>query len=359
MRIPTNDQTAHGKSLLAVCTIAVVLSIGLLSVIPQPLFADHGFGRGASFARGFPQHRGFNEFGFHRNFFPRSFGFYPSFSFFYTGFGPYYYYPGYWGPAYWAPGPPYPPSYTLEDQAPRQQDSRDKNIAWLRLDILPREASVYIDGKYAGKGSEFVEGKKLLPVSPDSHTLRFEAEGFQSAVINLKVNPLQTLDVTEHLQAGGAATAAPSSPPPSSPSISPSRQSGRTPPPMRQPYSAPPVNRGNAGQKASAGPRNDVHPPFPPQSETPPSNPSPGVAEDVQFGRITVQFEHATSDAAIYVDDKFMGVSDASIPEFVINDVPPGKHTVAVTKPGYAHFEEEITVSPSQSKSVKAVMRKG
>jgi PEGA domain-containing protein len=79
----------------------------------------------------------------------------------------------------------------------------------------------------------------------------------------------------------------------------------------------------------------------------------------VQFGRILIQFEKPTADAAIYVDGKFMGVSDLSTPDFEINDVPPGKHTVVVTKPSYGHFEEKITVSPSQSKSVKAVLRKG
>ncbi|MBZ5536124.1 MAG: PEGA domain-containing protein [Acidobacteriia bacterium] len=359
MRILANDHTAHCKSMQAACAIAVVLFIGILVVIPEPLFADHGFGWGVSFGHGFPQHRVFNGFGFHHNFYPHSFGFFPSFSFFYSGFGPYYDYPGYWGPRYWAPGSPYPPGYTLDEQAPRQQDSRDKNIAWLKLDILPAEASVYIDGKYAGKGSEFANGKKLLPVSPDSHTLRVEADGFQSAVVDLKVNPLQTLDVTEHLQTGAAATTSPRSPAPPTPSVSPSRSTARTPPPMREPYSAPPIRRGNAGQKASTDARIDTHPSLAPQHETSPSNPSPAKAEDVQFGRITVRIEQPTADAAIYVDGKFMGVSDLSNPDFVINDVPPGKHTVSVTKPGYAHFKEDIIVSPSQNKSVKAVLRKG
>jgi hypothetical protein len=359
MRILANNLTAHRKPVLAAGVITVLLSIGLLGVIPEPLFADHGFGRGVSFAHGFSHHQGFTGFGFHHGFFPHSFGFFPSFSFFYTGFGPSYYYPGYWGPAYWAPGPPYPRSYTLDYQAPRQKDSSKENIAWLKLDVLPREASIFVDGKYAGKGSEFADGKKLLPVSPASHTLRIEAEGFQSVVVDLKVNPLQTLDVTEHLQAGKAGASAPTGPAPASPSISPSRQSGRTPPPMRQPYSGPPPSRSNAGQKAPSGTRNAAPPIAVPQPETPSTKSSRGKVENVQFGRIVVQFERATADAAVYVDGKFMGVSDESNPEFVINDVPPGDHTLAITKPGYRHFEEEITVSPSQSKLVKAVLRKG
>ncbi len=357
MRLFAGNSTAWCKATIATSVLATALSLGLMIVTPEPVFGARAFGSRATFSRGFP-HREFIGFGFRNNFFRRSFGFFPSYSFFYSGFGPYSYYPSYWGPPYWGPGSAYPPSYNLDYGAPEQQSDGNQRVAWLRLDVQPREASIYVDGQYAGKGSEFADGKKLLPVSPSSHTLRFVAEGYQAAVVDLKVNPLQTLDVKEHLQAGAAASGAPtdSTPPPSS--AAPSRSPGRTPPPLRQPYSAAPLSRGNVNPKASTDPRNDVHAEAAPQREDSPAQPASGKYEGVQFGRIVIIFEHPTTDAAIYVDGKFIGVTDSSNPDFMVNDVPPGKHTVVVTKPGFGNFEEKITITPSGSISVKAVMKK-
>ena|GEM_PF-4914366 len=359
MGVSMSHLTVRSKLTLATCVVVLVLSLGLLAATPQPLMAGTARGFGSFHGGGF-SNRGF---GFHHSFF---YG--PSFSFFYGGFGPYYYYPyypyypyygyypyypAYYGPGYGYPGPYDPPSYRMTYDDQDNRSSSNSQLAWLRIDVQPREASIYIDGQYAGKASEFAAGKKLLPVSPASHTLRFEAEGYQTAVVDLKVNPLQTLDVTQILHPGKSL---PDTASPAPPAAAPPRNAGRTPPPVRQPYSSTSSRSISGNPTPSDTPGSE--PAAVPQPQGPPPAMGPGNVEGDQFGRIVVKFDKVLPEAAVYVDSRFMGITDPASLEFVVNDVPPGRHTLVVTKPGYKDFQVEVTVSESQSNTVTAAMQK-
>lgn len=340
--------TVRSKLTLATCVVALVVSLGLLAATPEPVLAAHSYG--FSYARGYGHYGGFYGYGYRHSYWPY-WGWYPSFSFYY-GYSPYYYYPGFW-PGYVYPGSYDPPSYRMTYEDPNNRSSSNSQLAWLRLDVQPREASVYIDGQYAGKASEFAAGKKLLPVSPASHTLRFEAEGYQTSVVDLKVNPLQTLDVMQILHPGKSLPDTASPPPPAA---APPRNADRTPPPVRQPYSSA-SSRGISGDtRPSDTPGSE--PATVPQPEGPPPAMGPGNAEGDQFGRIVVKFDKVLPEAAVYVDGRFMGITDPASLEFVVNDVPPGRHTLVVTKPGYKDFQVDVTLSGSQSNTVTAVLQK-
>ncbi|MDQ2977596.1 MAG: PEGA domain-containing protein, partial [Acidobacteriota bacterium] len=59
------------------------------------------------------------------------------------------------------------------------------------------------------------------------------------------------------------------------------------------------------------------------------------------------------SDAAVYLDDRFVGSADelASMERGIV--VSPGKHTVTVSRPGYRDRTSEVQVDAGKTESVK------
>jgi hypothetical protein len=330
--------------------LLVALAIILISCSAVPVLAAHGYSRGHSY------YYSGSRFGFGFSYYQPYYGYYgyyPFFGSFYYGYGPYYYYPpAYYGSVYANPGPP---AYqiTYGDGQPRGVNRN--GTAWLNLNIQPRDTSVYIDGQYAGKASEFGRDKKLLPVTPSDHTLRLQAPGYQSVVIDLKVNPLQTLDVFQRLQPG-MNSSAPPVPPGASNAPPPNQDMSGTAPAPRQPYEGP---QGTA-QATGLPPASVVQdaPPSPMEpGETSGPMPSPGASAD-HFGQIILRFDGAVDSAAVYIDGRFIGITDPNSPEFLVNDVPLGKHQATVTHPGYMDYQGNIDVKAGVNGTLNVVMRK-
>lgn len=335
---------------VALCVFAIVP----LLFSTSPMFAQRGGFRHGGFGRGYRGYRGFHRGfgGFHRGYgghFGFGFSYFGPYSYFgsYYGYYPYspFYYPAYWWPYY---GPAYvyppvvvdPPAYRMT-YPNEPQNSGSGQTAWLNLEIQPGNAAVYIDGQYAGRAADFGRGKKLLPVTPSSHTLRIEANGYQPVEIDLSVNPLQTLDVVQRLRPGSGA-ASPSGPLPSN----------RIGPAVGQPYRPP---RGATTSEPSSS-ISMSRPPAPPSTNEGSSGAS--TVEAGQLGRINLNFDEAVGDAAVYIDGRFIGITDPSNPVFMVNDVPSGSHRVVVTRPGYVEFQGNVKVNAGQSGDLKVVMRR-
>lgn len=348
----TNSASPKSNSVKRNGVVILLILVTALSAVP--LFGGAFVGFGFSHVHGhhhvWPGYRyGYGHFYYGPYYRPYSW-YYPSYSFFYAG--PFYYPLAYYdGPVYAV----YRPRYRMSYRDSQHAYSTSERTAWLRLDIQPRRAAVYIDGRYAGRADEFANGKKLLPVSAADHTLRIEAEGYQTAVVDLKINPLQTLDITQRLAEASRTSSAGSAAPPSS--SNPARESKRIAPPLRQPYLGQPAPRSLAQGKASMAPRNEWPPA--PQAPTDKSvnKAATEKAEGAQFGRIIVKFDKATQEAAVYIDGRLIGETDPSNPEFMVNDVPAGTHTVEVTKPGFEDFRGEVAVRSNQTSTLKVVLR--
>ncbi|MDD5542978.1 MAG: PEGA domain-containing protein [Acidobacteriia bacterium] len=326
--VPSVPGASQARLRLLMAAVAVLITV----TMTVPMLA-----RGHSFSFGFGYYGGPRHFYGH-GYFYRPYG-YPSFGFSYWGGGPYYdpySYPypyAYSGPGYGYPPPPPGYSMTYEDR-PQSPNSR---TAWLRIDVQPRDAAVYIDGEYAGLASDFEGGKRLLPVSPTDHTVRLEAQGFQSARIDLRVNPLQTLDVKQHLAPLAHSSTSPGEPPNSSP---PPDDSRNTPPNLRQPYSGAP-------------PRGRRTPPTYAEKQQPTD-----AAPQAEFGSIVLKFAPALGQATVYIDDRMIGTTEANDPVFEVNDVPVGTHSIRVTRDGYDEFNAEISVTPGQRAQRSVTLQK-
>jgi hypothetical protein len=59
--------------------------------------------------------------------------------------------------------------------------------------ITPAEASVYIDGYYAGLASDFYGDRQPLPLTPGVHRVELQAEGYAPMVLDVDVMPGQVI----------------------------------------------------------------------------------------------------------------------------------------------------------------------
>jgi len=77
------------------------------------------------------------------------------------------------------------------DRAPRhkaeREDGRTADAGWLRLDVDPEDASVYLDGRFVGTGTELSHMQHGLRVEPGEHHLAVVRPGRKSDERDFKV----------------------------------------------------------------------------------------------------------------------------------------------------------------------------
>ncbi len=94
------------------------------------------------------------------------------------GFGLAGYYGGYWDPWYGGGGAPfYDASYAT---------------GALRLKVDPRDASVFVDGYYAGEVDQFDGVFQRLKLEPGPHRIELSADGFETLMFEVNVLPDRT-----------------------------------------------------------------------------------------------------------------------------------------------------------------------
>jgi hypothetical protein len=119
-------------------------------------------------------HRGYR----HRGYYPYNYGYYP----YNYGYYPYNY--GYSGYGY-----PYPP-YTAGISAVPPQGALYGGV---RLDVTPRDASVYVDGYYAGIVDDFDGALQRVALEPGPHRFEITAPGYEPVTFEVNVQPHQTV----------------------------------------------------------------------------------------------------------------------------------------------------------------------
>jgi hypothetical protein len=193
----------------------------------------------------------------------------------------------------------------------------------LRVKVKPKDASVYVDGYYAGKVEDYDGAFERLHVEPGQHEIIVYLDGYRSLHQRLYLSPNSTRKIEGTLE-----RLAPSDPaePIPQPAVQPDRQDpGAGRPPI--------VGQGGARR-----------PPPPPatdrgRQQAPPSSPS-------RFGTISVQVQPA--GATVLVDgERWTGPANSD--ERLIIQVPAGRHRVEVERDGYERFVTEIDVRASDT----------
>jgi hypothetical protein len=78
--------------------------------------------------------------------------------------------------------------------------SRTYANAGLKLNVTPSDASVYVDGFYAGQVRDFDGVIRRLPLNPGPHRVEFNAKGLAPLVVEVEVGEGQTVTYSGQLK---------------------------------------------------------------------------------------------------------------------------------------------------------------
>jgi hypothetical protein len=239
------------------------------------------------------------------------YGFYPWFS-----WGPYspYWYPWFYPPYPYGYGYPYYPQSSV------------------RIEVMPREAKVFVDGYFAGTVDDYDGTFQRLHVTPGKHDILIYLEGYHSLKQSFYLSPDSTYKVK-----GEMAKLAPSDPPEPPPPPPP-------PPQQRQDQGGPPPDQNEVPPFGPGGP------PPPPGIEAqpggpPPSNEPPMAPPNTRFGRVVVRAQPV--DAEIYIDGERWLTPDSA--DRVVVNLAAGRHHIEIHKAGFDSFSTEVDVRPGES----------
>jgi hypothetical protein len=223
--------------------------------------------------------------------------------------------------------PPYPFPYVAESN--------------LRVNVKPNQASVYVDGFFAGKVAEFDGSLQRLHLLPGEHEIVVYLEGYRSLKQHLYLGPNATRTMTGSLEKLSAGEAEEPEPKPSP--IEPERrepfdEATRLPPPHQSTPPRAPMPPRDPGQP---GDRRDQPPPSAGPRALPPEEP--------RFASLSIRIRPAGGE--IVIDgERWEGPS--STDERLIVQVPEGHHVIEVQRDGYERFTTEIDVRRGETTPV-------
>ena len=228
--------------------------------------------------------------------------------------------------AQWRRYPPYPyPAY--RNYQPESS---------LRLHVKPSDASVYIDGYFAGKVDEFDGKLQRLHVEPGEHEIVIYLEGYRSLTERLYLSPNSTRTIDGRLQTLGAGDVQDPLPQPSEDGRARRRDDPRMQPPGRGPL--PPV-RGPAGPPPRRGPRIE-------------DDRDRDAARESALA-IRVQ----PSGAIVRIDGERWDDPDGRDARLVVQ-VAEGRHVVEVERDGYERFTTEVEVRRGETRPLNVSLRR-
>jgi hypothetical protein len=191
----------------------------------------------------------------------------------------------------------------------------------LRLKVKPKDASVYIDGYFAGKVEDYDGAFERLHVEPGQHEIVVYLDGYRSLHQRLYLSPNSTRKIEGTLE---------------------KLLPGDPVEPLPQPAVQPDRLDPGAGRPPIVG-RSATRRPPPPAPTGGRQQPSPNAS---RFGTISVQVQ--PSGATVFVDgERWNGPANAD--ERLIIQVPEGRHRVEVERDGYERFVTEIDVRGSDT----------
>ncbi len=204
----------------------------------------------------------------------------------------------------------------------------------LRLNVKPRDASVYVDGYFAGLVDEFDGALQRLHVEPGEHEIVVYLDGYRPLTqrLYLSANSTRTVDGRLEKLAPGDVQA-----PPPQPSEN-ERVRRRDDPRMQRPDREPlPPVRGPAGPPPRRGPR---------------------IEDDRDAARESaLSIRVQPSGAIVRIDGERWDDPDGRDDRLVVQ-VSEGRHVVEVERDGYERFTTEVEVRGGDTRTLNISLRR-
>ena len=261
---------------------------------------------------------------------------------------------GYWGwPGYYGYyGPGYGPGYGRV-YGPAEQ------WAVIDTDISPEEAQVYLDGRYIGIADDFDGNPDYLYLKPGRYRIEFRLEGYETLTRQIEARPGVSMDFKDKLHKIAGAKHYGSYERP--------RQQGE----VRRYFGkrrdavepVDPSDQPSSDSVTAEDSDDDLDAP-PPQDRAPalrqPRRDGDQYGDRWRSGqrsraeaRTRLRLNIEPSDAAVYVDNRFVGTAEEvnSLERGV--SVSAGKHTVTVSRPGFRDKTSDVTVEQGRTATLE------
>ncbi len=247
-----------------------------------------------------------------------------------------------------------------------------RNWAVVDTDVSPESASVYLDGQYVGTADDFDGYPDYLYLRTGRYRLEFRLEGYETRTISVDARPGVKLDVGERLpKVPGAARYGSYDTP--QPSGGVRRFWGKRRDVAEQVTDEDEIYGGDRRYRERPRDRDDSE-----RSERYAEEPDGDVEvdRDRDRGRVEeprrreewrgrtgptqgearLRLDIAPSDAAVYVDDRFMGTAESLESDGI--PISAGRHSVVVSRPGYRDRRVEVDVSRGETERVEINLEK-
>jgi hypothetical protein len=225
--------------------------------------------------------------------------------------------------------------------------ARTGRYAVVKTDISPEEAQIFLDGKYIGTAGDFDGRPDYLYLGPGKYHLEFRLPGYQAFATDLDVSRGQRVRLDQKLKLEPGKSALDQFAPESKGtplgrvfskggSEAGGPEAEEEAPSARRALQRAPRDDGWNDRGMAPAPRERV----PEERMDVRPEPLPRLAGN----RARMRFKVTPEDAAVYVDDKYLGAGEdlAANPRGVVTD--PGTHTITVARPGYKSKTVDITV---------------
>jgi PEGA domain len=221
-------------------------------------------------------------------------------------------------------------------------------------DISPEEARVYLDGRYIGTADDFDGYPDYLYLRPGHYRIEFRLDGYETLVREVDARPGMYLDFKDKLhKIAGAKRHAYSDPPKLEGEVR--RYFGKRQNSVQaiEPSESPEayVTEGDDDNPPPANPPPAVRRPRRAQSGDDWQGNAQSTQRDVRSTRLRLTVE--PSDAAVYVDNRFVGTAEESNSLERGIAVSPGKHTVTVSRPGFKDRAVDVDVKSGDTEKVE------
>jgi hypothetical protein len=251
--------------------------------------------------------------------------FYPRYSSFYWGlggfWGPYFYSPWYYGYGAWGFYPPYS-GWGYGDWY-----GFGGGGASLKVEVQPKTADVYVDGRLAGIVDQFDGMFQSLSIEPGGHEITIYQEGFRPIRQQLYLSPGSTYRIKGALEP--LAPGEPNEPrpqaaqPPPEQEAQPSQTLPASPYWLLDPRSPAPARKAPADKAPEPAP--EANPP---------------IAGDARFGQVAIRVQ--PGDAEVLIDGEAW--HNAAGAERLVVHLGAGTHRVEIRKDGYDSFVSAVEV---------------
>jgi len=210
--------------------------------------------------------------------------------------------------------------------------ARQGRYAIVKTDVSPQEAQIYLDGKYIGSADDFDGYPDFLYLGQGKYQIEFRMPNYMTYATELDVTAGQQLKIEEKLKLEPGKSALDAFPPESK-----GTPLGR-------------VFTKGASASAEAAPRGDdgwsdgiAAPSWRDSTDEERTDVRVAPPPSRATNRGRIKFRVMPDDAAVYMDDKYLGAADdlAANPRGIIAE--PGTHTITVTRPGYKSRTVEVT----------------